>query len=363
VGQITYDLPSYKELSKTALLHSGRHLASKILVMVVALMLIFFYGVVLEDTDFLSFILFVFFGTYWVAALVMSSRNKDGDLVYKRMLSSNSGITPRMIIRFAEENMHVSNPDTGGNSVVPYNQLCSIYETEHFFVFLHVHKMYYAIKKDSITGGTAAELLDFVFAKSASIRKKKLANRAPGQVVTVLLIIFTVFCLLLSLWFSPIVQELWQRRLAINNYMDYHRIDDELESLGITDIDDSLIEELESYDWEYGYTYSGGVGSKAFCLLTWEGMGQYEEDTWEWTPSDSGVYWFDMEVISPDVMYTDFLAGVQALDPEALDFTDIVEDLSQVNYEDGCGIQRVRFSWNGKSHMLEAIVDYDWFDL
>ena len=126
VAQIEYDLPSYKELSKAALLRSGRHIASKIFTMVFVLMIIFFYGIVQEDTAFLSVMLFVYFGAYWGAALVVSSRSKNGDLTYKRMLSANSGITPRMIIRFTEENMHVNNPDTGGNSVIPYNQLRSI---------------------------------------------------------------------------------------------------------------------------------------------------------------------------------------------------------------------------------------------
>lgn len=210
-AQIQYDLPSYKELSKAALLHSRRHIMSNFLAIVLAILITLLYGIILKDTAFLSVLLFLFFGTYWCMFLVTSSRNKDGDLTYKRMLSSNSGIPPRMILRFTEENVHVHNPDTGGNSTVPYSQLRSIYETEHFLVFIHEYKMYYAIAKDSITGGTAAELLDFVFARSMFIRKKKLANHAPGRIVSAMLIISTIISLLLSLWFSPPVQELLMR--------------------------------------------------------------------------------------------------------------------------------------------------------
>ena len=61
-------------------------------------------------------------------------------------------------------------------------------------------------------------------------------------------------------------------------------------------------------------------------------------------------------------MYTDFLLGVSSLDKEELDFQNLTEDTSQVNWEEGPGKRTVSFTWNGKSYSLEAEMHNDWFD-
>lgn len=61
-------------------------------------------------------------------------------------------------------------------------------------------------------------------------------------------------------------------------------------------------------------------------------------------------------------MYTDFLTGVSSLDKEELDFKNIQEDTSQVNWEEGTGKRTVTFEWKDKQFTLEAVVVDDWFD-
>ena len=62
-------------------------------------------------------------------------------------------------------------------------------------------------------------------------------------------------------------------------------------------------------------------------------------------------------------MYTDFLTGISSLDKEELDFKNIQEDTSQMNWEEGTGKRTVTFEWKNKQFTLEAAVEDDWFDL
>ena len=43
------------------------------------------------------------------------------------------------------------------------------------------------------------------------------------------------------------------------------------------------------------------------------GMGKWDEETGEWSPTSQDVYAFDAEVMDIERMYTHFLRGVQAL--------------------------------------------------
>ena len=356
-AQIEYDLPAYKELNKTVLRHSGKNTALLLFVMLMLLLFSFVYGVVLQSTSTLCVVLVIYLAFFWGTYLLHAYRSKNGDLVYKRMLSTNNGIPPRNEIIFKEDGIYARNLDNGGSTITSYSQLRSICESEHFLILTQEHTLYFAVRKDSVTGGTVEELLDFLFEKGTGIKKKKLRSPLPGKIVWVSLIVFSVLGVLLALWLSPPVQAFLHRQQPINNYMSYQAIAEELEELGITGIDDALIAELEAYDVEYDYVYSYDVGNKALDMLCWAGMGEYDLDTWEWTPSNSGVYWFDMEVLSPDTMFTDLLTGIRALDPQALNFTNIAEDCPTP------GVQEVNFQWNGKSHALKGNVESDWIDM
>lgn len=359
---IEYDLPSYQEINKLLMRRSGRYMASLILLMVLTSLYIYFFGIV-QQTSITWICILLILAFFWGRYLFQACRSRDGGLDYKRMLSVNNGLTPRQELCFSEDSIHTHNVHTGSSAATGYSQLQAIYETEHFLIFIHELNLYSAIRKDSITGGTKEELLSFLFEKGTGIKKKKLSGILPGKIVWVSFIIFSVLGALLALWLSSPVQSFLHRQQPVNNYMSYQAIAQELEDLGITGIDDALIAELEAYDLEYDYSYSYNVGNKALDMLCWAGMGEYDPDTWSWTPSDSGVYWFDMEVMNLDTMYTDFLNGIRALDPQKLNFTGIKEDLLWEDVKEGIGTQRVSFDWNGASYTLDADVMYDWFDI
>ena len=362
-AQIEYDLPSYKELNKTVALYSVRSTISMIVLMALTLIYAYFFGIVRQDTSFLSMILILILAIFWGRYLFQVFQNKNGGLMYQRMVSTNNGAPPRNEITFREDGIYTRNFATGSCTTTPYSQLRGICESKHFLILFQEHQLYAAIRKDSITGGTKEDFLSFLFEKGTKIKKKKLRSPLPGKIVWVSFIVFSVLAALLALWLSGPMQSFLHRQQPINNYMSYESIAQELEELGITGIDDALIAELEAYDLEYDYTYSYDFGNKALDMLCWAGAGDYDQDTWTWTPSDSGVYWFDMEFIDMNTMYFDFLTGIRALDPQALNFSNITEDLTWIDIEEATGTQRVSFDWNGTTYTMEANMIYDWFDM
>ena len=102
--------------------------------------------------------------------------------------------------------------------------------------------------------------------------------------------------------------------------------------------------------------------NKGAILLSELGRGQYDTEAMSWLPSSNGVYSFDMEIFDLDKMYTNFLVGVSALNPEELAFENIQEDTSRVNWEKGTGKRTVTFEWQGEQFTLEAEFEHDWFD-
>ena len=362
-AQITYDLPSYKEICNLLIRRSARNTISWIIAMAAVLLYAYLIGIRMQNTSLASTCVLLMFAIIWGMHLFRACRDRNGGLDYKRMVSSNNGLLPRHVISFGDEAICFYNPDTDNRATVSYNQLRNICETKHFLILFQEYNMYTAFRKDSITGGTKEELLNFLFEKGTGIKKKKVGSALPGKIVWVSFIVFSVLGALFALWLSSPVQSFLHRQQPINNYMSYQDIAVELEELGITGIDENLIAELEAYDQEYNYVYSYDFGNKALDMLSWAGMGEYDPNTWAWTPSNAGVYWFDMEVMNLNAMYTDFLTGVRALNPQELNFSNMKEDLSWVDVEAGTGTQKVSFAWNGASYTLEATVMYDWFDM
>lgn len=141
------------------------------------------------------------------------------------------------------------------------------------------------------------------------------------------------------------------------SYKEYGEI---FEKYGIQGITPELIEKMEKWYLEMPPEV---IIDKAADLLTVLGDGEYDFENMTWTPDENGVYAFDAEVFNVDKMYTDFLTGISSLDKEELDFKNIQEDTSQMNWEEGTGKRTVTFEWKNKQFTLEAAVEDDWFDL
>lgn len=140
----------------------------------------------------------------------------------------------------------------------------------------------------------------------------------------------------------------------------FAEIGDTLKELEIGGITKKLTDELEA---SYAEIPPEIELNKTAMLLSFLGMGTYDYSENMWTPSTNGVYSFDAEIFGIEKMYTDFLEGVSALDEEELDFKNIQEDTSNINWEEGTGTKTVSFEWKGETFRLEAEIQNDWFDL
>ena len=99
----------------------------------------FVYGVVLQSTSTLCVILVIYLAFFWGMYLLHAYRSKNGDLVYKRMLSTNNGIPPRNEIIFKEDGIYAQNLDNVPlfcyNKKSPNLHLCKLSDFAQFILF------------------------------------------------------------------------------------------------------------------------------------------------------------------------------------------------------------------------------------
>ena len=152
-----------------------------------------------------------------------------------------------------------------------------------------------------------------------------------------------------------------------------------LQDLGI-DIDDGIVErlkqELAGDDMPDIWRILVRARLSDECFLTYSmlqlaGMGNYDEETGEWTPTSHKVYSFDAEFYDIGHMYTLFLQGVQAIVPD-VEITDIQEDLSHMTdtvkwpYTPDSppvnGTRSVSFACNGHPYSVTLPSWLDWIN-
>lgn len=128
-----------------------------------------------------------------------------------------------------------------------------------------------------------------------------------------------------------------------------------LEELGIGGITEEIIAEIEAYPYR--------ADNEVTTLLSYVGFGEYDDETWEWSPAGNGVYAVDMEFFEISGMYTDYLAGVADIGGGELVFENIEEDLWIGSAELGYGWKKVSFILNGTRHTLWPFMNMDWLDI
>ena len=109
-----------------------------------------------------------------------------------------------------------------------------------------------------------------------------------------------------------------------------------------------------------------------FDTLLYMGMGDFNQETGEWTPGSGQVYAFDAEGSEIEHMYTLFLRGVQSIVPDVA-ISDIQEDLSRLTDEmipsetvawmHTDGKRTVSFLCNGHPYSIELESWGDWINI
>lgn len=361
-ASMTFDLPTYKEYVKAGGYYSVRMMISKLIVISLVALYFYLFGIRFPDRTTLSTFLLIALALYWLPALIRFLRDRNGGTGYKRMLSNHNGTPLHQKLTFLDEHIQLFVPLTNSTYTFPYQQVRKVFETETLVVIILEFNRAVSFQKDTLTGGPLSTFLSVLLEKCPNIKRKKQASPLPGRIVHGLLVAVSVICLLLAIWWSGPVQKYRANHRSINNSMSYAQIAEALEEFGIHDIPQSVIDMLESYAGEYDPLYTPEI-NKCLELLSLTGMGEYNYFSGDRTPTQCGVYWFDTEVVYTDTMYTDFLLGVQALDPEALSFTDIEETASDLVAQTGWTVHSVSFTWNGRQYTLTGNSIYDWFDL
>ena len=285
-------------------------------------------------------------------------RNRDGGIQYKRMLRDNKDEVPHYQITVEEGGITIKNLSTGNERSGSFANIRQILESNRLLILVDDLKIAYTIDKTTLTGGSREELVRFLLAHCPNMKKRVRKGRF-GCVIQFLIRTLPILMLLLSLAVLFHIPE--KLRGQFTNDTPSRQMVEELAQLDIHISDRALATILlwESDCVSLFPKYPGA--SKVYDLLCVEGMGQYDYETMEWTPSTSGVYWFDLEVMYVDRIYTDFLTGLDAMD-EALTFTNVMEDYSRADPESGLGMVTVSFDYLGQGYTLNARYNYDWFD-
>lgn len=356
-SEFRYDLPSYREFTK---LNVETHHRNTFLFFFASACVIYLTFMLRYLTSPVTLLLL---SLLWLGLhLFRWFRSRNGGLDYQRLLRSNNGIIPRQIVLVEESGIKSQNPDTGKDICDNFDSIRYMMESSNLLVLVNDLKMCHILDKRNLQGGCRGELVAFLRQKCPRLRKHIRTGRL-GRISKILCIASCVIALFFSLMFLFHIPERLSGQLT--NDMTYQEMAQELAPLGIS-ISDQAIRELEAYDAEYAAEYGeyykeNPYASKVLDMLYWEGAGFYDEETDIWTPSTSGVYWFDLEIYDVSCMYTDFLAGVDAMN-DSISFSNISQDFNSVDWASGTGIVTVSFDCNSQHYEINLTFEQDWFD-
>ena len=352
-SEVRYDLATYKDFTRINTDTLPRVLFCGVIYVLCMIFLLFMpkYSFIAKMNLVLSLFTLGAFTFQWF-------RNRDGGIHYKRMLRNHNGEIPQYLITIDENGFTIKNAATGNEISNNLGDLRYMLESKRLLVLVDDLKTAHIIDKSTLIGGSRDALVAFLHRYCPKL-KKRVRKGGFGLILKALMLLLSIVTLLSSLAVLLHIPE--KLRGQFTNNTPANQMVEELAELDIYISDQTLDTFLlwESDDTHLFPRYYGT--SKAYDLLSFEGMGQYDYDTREWTPSESGVYWFDLEVMGVDTIYSDFLWGLDAMD-EDLSFTNIQEDYSQVDIESGMGIVTFSFDYLGQRYTLNAQYEYDWFD-
>lgn len=237
--------------------------------------------------------LLILFGLWAVTGIIQRFRNRDGGPAFQRLLAANNGNPPLITLTFVGSGIRLRNQETGTESIQSYSAIRSVIESQTLLILVLPQRKMLPIRKYSLQGGTQEEFICHLRSHCPSL-KKRISRGRLGKAVKLLYI-----CLLLA----GAVLAVCSGRPGIQtrNPGSYQQAAQDLEALGITGSTPELLDELEGYYSDY--VSHGYEVNRYLDLLCWLGMGEYDEETWDWSPSENGVYWFDAEMLNLDCMY------------------------------------------------------------
>lgn len=123
-----------------------------------------------------------------------------------------------------------------------------------------------------------------------------------------------------------------------------------LEGLGIT-FSEAALQRLDETS-DSGYS----------DFLASVGLGEFDYQTGKWTALSDQVYALDTEVYDESTMYPLFFQGLLSISGGEVPITDVIQDDSQVNWEEGSGLRRVTLKYDGRPYTIDTQAMLDWLD-
>ena len=353
-----YDLPTYREFTRGYNNAMVRPNICRVIFILYSLLYCLKFG----DTLYL----YTYIGTIALCAvlfIILRFVNRKGNLGYRRYITAHFGKPVEQTFEFSDTGVHFGAKGNDQDGGFLYDQVKHVVETPNLLVLIIACRQAILIRKDNLEGGTTEDLLNHLRQVCTGWRSRKVRREIPGKILQKILLAVVAICLALAVCRFPGVEVFHRMNGSVINTMGYDEIAEKLEPLGITGSDEEMYRELEEV---YGYYYRGtGYGDflKSTDLLCWLGMGQWDDVDGPWTPSSNGVFAPSIESYSPETMYSNFLRGVTAMVPGALEITDISQDNSRIDPEDWCGTIVLSFTLDGQRHTLELDATGNWLDM
>jgi hypothetical protein len=348
-----HDLAADREFLRYARLTNVRQIVLHLIACVLLCIFVWFTSVLGN-----GWALILYCGIFITSHFITWLQLRKGSARYQQSIVLNHGVPITNIISCTDTCIRSVNPNTRNSHTYDYHHVLRISETKYFLILVCKANLCVVVDKHNLTGGTIEEFIGFLQSRCPNLNKK-IHRDTAAKIFAILYAAVLAVVLLIGISRLPLFADLSARISGrISDSASYTEIAAELEELGITGIDDDLIETLEQYDNGY---YFNAAYYKTLNLLSWVGVGEYDEEGRNWSPSRNGVYWFDAEVFDIEYMYTNFLEGVSSLDRE-LNFENIKEYTQHKDHMNNARIRTITFDWKDKNYILQGNVYSDWFD-
>ena len=194
-SEVTHDLVTRQKVNK---FYSKLLIGSIFRDAVVAIMLMVLFVYLFlyrRDYAFYARTCFVFALCYWGSILINILRGRKGGKSYKQMLAANGGKPIHNLITFTRDGFSVLNTYRESVSEYSYNQICAVAQNESFFLLYRDLSQCTVVSKDTLTGGTAEDFLQFLAENCTNWKDAALRTPRSGNKVRAILIAVWVFCL------------------------------------------------------------------------------------------------------------------------------------------------------------------------
>jgi len=270
---------------------------------------------------------------------------------YRKLVDSNHGNPPHLVAIMDEDGLRIRNLNKDKHFELGYEEIGSVVCTK-WFIHVSSRDRSAVINFDTraMTEGDGRALLARLEELGHSPKKLRSIRWLQRLIQAT-----SVVCIILGLLLNGMMTDIEDLPNQIMPPMDVRTAAAVLEELGIGGITEEILTEIESYPYR--------ADNELTTLLSHVGWGDYDDETWEWSPAGNGVYAVDMEFLEIGGMYTDYLAGIADIGGGELVFEDVEEDIWIGSGALGYGWKKVSFTLNGKKHTLRPFMNMDWLDI